>query len=171
MTNLIIRRATEYDAEAIALVHIRSWQKAYEQYIPESILNSLSVLERTQQWYELIKTGVIILVLELNNKIIGFVSICQFRDGLVDSFRGEISAIYLYPNYWRKGFGAKLCATALNELSNLGYKEALLWELADNSHACMFYETLGFHAEGKTKLEEFYDGGALLSEVLYKKHL
>ncbi len=171
MTNLIIRKATEFDAEAIALVHIRSWQKAYENYIPESILDGLSIPQRTQQWYELLKSGVTILVLEINNQIIGFASVCAFRDGFADNSQGEISAIYLHPDYWRKGLGAKLCAAALNELSKLGYKEVLLWVLEDNSQARRFYENLGFELEGKTKLEEFYDDGALLNEVLYKIHI
>lgn len=169
MTNLIIRIATEFDAESIALVHIHSWQKAYEQYIPESILNGLSVPERTQHWYELIKIGATIFVMEMDSQIMGFASIGAFRDGGDDDFQGEISAIYLHPDYWRKGLGAKLCIAALNELSKIGYKEVLLWVLADNSQARMFYENLGFQPEGKTKLEEFYNGGALLSEVLYKK--
>lgn len=171
MNNFIIRKATELDAEAIALVHIQSWQKAYDLYIPESILNNLSVSECTQQWYELIKKGVTIFALEINNQLIGFASICAFRDAGKDDFQGEISAIYLLPDYWRKGFGAKLCEAALNELSKIGYKEALLWVLADNHQARIFYENLGFFPEDKTKLEEFYDGGALLTEVLYKKKI
>jgi hypothetical protein len=72
----MIRTATEFDAEAIALVHIHSWQKAYEEYIPESILKNLSITERTKLWYELLKKGETILVLEINNQINGFVSIC-----------------------------------------------------------------------------------------------
>ena len=107
----------------------------------------------------------------MNNQIIGFASICAFRDGNEDNLFGEISAIYLHPDYWRKGLGARLCLAALTELSNVGYKVVLLWVLADNTQARMFYQNLGFQESGKTKLEEFYDGGALLSEVLYKKQL
>ena len=166
-----IRVATEADAEAMALVHIRSWQKAYEQYIPDSILSTLSVPERTQQWCELIKTGVTVLVLEMNSQVIGFASICAFRDGGEGSLCGEISTMYLHPDYWRKGFGTKLCSAAMAELFNMGYKEVLLWVLADNNQARKFYENIGFQAQAKTKLEEFYDGGSLLSEVLYKKRL
>ncbi|CAM2779822.1 GNAT family N-acetyltransferase [Legionella worsleiensis] len=171
MTDSLIRIAKEFDAEAIALVHIRSWQKAYEQYIPESILSHLSVSERTQQWYSLLHEGVLILVLEKDNHLIGFASVCEFRDGNKGNLSGEISAIYLHPGYWRNGFGTKLCQAALTELSKAGYKEALLWVLEDNTPAQMFYENQGFQATSETKLEEFYDGGALLREVLYKKVL
>ena len=171
MTDPIIRAAKEFDAEAIALVHIRAWQKAYEHYIPESILNGLSLPERTKQWHDLIQEGVTVLVLERNNNIFGFTSICKFRDRIKDNLSGEISAIYLHPDYWRKGFGTKLCLAALKNLSDMGYKKALLWVLADNLQARLFYQNLGFEATEETKLEEFYDGGALLTEVLYRKKL
>lgn len=171
MTNSTIRTASGLDAEAIALVHIRSWQKAYEQYIPESILSSLSVQERAQEWYDLIQQGVTVLVLETDNQIVGFVGICDFRDGNKGTLCGEISAIYLHPDHWRKGYGTKLCLAALEALSPKGYKKVFLWVLADNIPARMFYKNLGFEATGDTKLEEFYDGGALLSEVLYKKDI
>jgi len=166
-----IRLATELDAKSIGLVHIRSWQKAYEHYIPESILNNLSHSERAQQWQSLIVQGTTVLVLETNNHIVGFVSICKFRDESKDNASGEISAIYLDPNYWRKGYGARLCIAALKELSKTGYKEVLLWVMADNTQARLFYEKLGFQSTSKTKLEEFYNGGALLKEILYKKVL
>lgn len=171
MTNSTIRKAKEQDAEAIALVHIRSWQKAYEAYIPESILSNLSVSDRTQQWLALLHKGVTILVVEVSNHIIGFASICDFREGNKSNASGEIKAIYLHPDYWRKGFGTKLCLAALDELSKCGYKEVFLWVLADNMQARMFYKNLGFDPTGETKLEEFYEGGALLSEVLYRKKL
>lgn len=171
MTEALIRCAKEQDADNISIIHIRSWQKAYEQYIPKSVLDSLSHSERSQQWTHLIKEGVKVLVLEMQNQIIGFASVCMFRDDEQTHNLGEISAIYLHPEYWRKGFGSRLCIAALSELSKEGYKEVLLWVMADNTQARSFYERLGFQATGKTKLEEFYDGGALLSEVLYRKAL
>lgn len=171
MTHVSIRFANEFDAERIGMIHIRSWQKAYAPYIPESILHNLSVSDRTQQWSGLIGQGVAVLVLELNEQVIGFASLCKFRNEDHYDAAGEVSAIYLDPNYWRNGYGTKLCLAALDELSHLGYQAAFLWVLCDNTPARMFYEKLGFQATNKTKLEEFYEGGALLSEVLYKKEL
>lgn len=164
-----IRVATLKDAEAIALIHLRSWQKMYKEFIPETILKSLSLQERTQQWHDLLKQEVKILVSEIDNQMVGFASICPFRDVLENGFIGEISAIYLHPDYWRKGLGTQLCLAALSELVNQGYKKVYLWVLADNTQARGFYEALGFEATGTTKLEEFYEDGALLKEILYEK--
>lgn len=171
MINSSIRFANELDAGAIALVHIRSWQKAYEHYIPESILSTLSLSERTQQWQQLISAGVKVLILEANNKIAGFASVCTFRDADNDNKLGEISAIYLDPDYWRAGLGSQLCVAAMEELAKAGYREVLLWVMSDNIQGRLFYEKLGFQVTSKTRLEEFYEGGALLKELLYKKAL
>lgn len=166
-----IRPATVDDAEAIAINHILSWQGMYKDFIPESILQELSIEERTQQWHDLISQNVKVLVVELAGKIVGFASICAFRDDDRDGLNGEISAIYLHPDYWRLGLGTKLCLAALAELSTLGYKTIYLWVLSDNHQAHKFYESLGFQATDKTKMEEFYNGGALLEETLYKRVL
>lgn len=166
-----IRMAALEDAQAIAENHIRSWQEMYKEFIPESILQDLSIEERTQQWSDLIKQNVKVLVIEVNHKIVGFASICAFRDAHGDGGKGEISAIYLHPDYWRLGLGTQLCLAALSELSSSGYKTIYLWVLSDNHQARKFYESLGFHNAGTTKMEEFYEGGALLEEVLYMKKL
>lgn len=167
-----IRLATLDDAEAIAQVHICSWQKMYQEFIPETILDNLSLETRTQEWSALIKQAVNVLVIEMENQLVGFASICAFRDANnTERFMGEISAIYLHPNFWRKGLGAQLCKAALSELTKLGYQEVGLWVLEANAQARSFYEALGFEATGATKLEEFYEGGALLEEMLYKKAL
>jgi ribosomal protein S18 acetylase RimI-like enzyme len=166
-----IRWANELDAEDIARIHVCSWQQAYKDYIPESILNDLSYTERTELWSTLLKQGTSVLVLEADNKTIGFVSMCPFRDEVSDKNSAEISAMYLHPDYWRQGFGAKLCLAALKELANKGYKNTYLWVLSDNIPAQLFYKQLGFVPTSTKKLEEFYEGGALLTEVLYKKVL
>lgn len=166
-----IRPATVDDAEAIAVNHILSWQAMYKDFIPESILQELSVPERTQQWWDLINQHVKVLVVQLAGKIVGFASICAFRDDDREGLNGEISAIYLHPGYWRLGLGTKLCLAALDELSRSGYETIYLWVLSDNLQARKFYESLGFQATDSTKMSEFYNGGALLEETLYKKAL
>ncbi|QMT60994.1 GNAT family N-acetyltransferase [Legionella sp. PC997] len=166
-----IRTATLDDAEAIAQIHICSWQKMYRDFIPEIILQNLSLKERTQQWHDLIEQEVKVLVMEVHNQIVGFASICPFRDFSADDTMGEISAIYLNPEYWRRGLGTQLCLAAISELANQGYKKILLWVFEDNIQARKFYDALGFEATTSTKLAEFYEDGALLKEVLYQKIL
>ncbi|BCA95871.1 hypothetical protein TUM19329_22320 [Legionella antarctica] len=121
-----IRVATLKDAEAIAFIHLRSWQKMYQEFIPETILESLPPQERTQQWKNLLKQEAKILVTEIDHQIVGFASICPYRDAGENGFSGEISAIYLHPDYWRKGLGTILCLAAMSELVKLGYNKVYL---------------------------------------------
>jgi L-amino acid N-acyltransferase YncA len=166
-----VRTANLEDAESIAYIHIRSWQNMYRDFIPESILKNLSLQERTQQWLDLLKHDSIVLAMEINHEIVGFASICPFRNFSADSSKGEISAIYLHPDCWRKGLGTQLCQAAIAELERQGYKKILIWIFEANLQARKFYDAMGFSATSSTKLEEFYEGGALLKEVLYQKIL
>ncbi len=166
-----IRIANVQDAEAISKVHICSWQKMYKEFIPEEVLKNLSLSERTQQWSELIEQNVRVLICEYEQQLIGFASICAFRGNSAQNAFGEISAIYLHPDYWRMGLGTQLCSAAMSELVAMGYKKVGLWVLEENSQARNFYEALGFTLSEATKFEEFYEGGALLKEVLYIKTL
>lgn len=166
-----IRTATAKDAGDIARIHMRSWQKMYRDFIPDTILNNLSLHERTQQWDALIRKEVKVLVMEINHRIQGFASICPFRDPTADNSMGEISAIYIRPEYWRQGLGTQLCLAAISELEKEGYNKIFLWIFEANVQAKKFYEALGFTATHSTKLAEFYEGGALFREVLYQKSL
>ena len=167
----IIRFATLEDVQAIAKIHILSWQAIYKDYIPNDILQSFSLTDRTKQWQSLIEHDVKILIIEIEQKMVGFVSMCKFRDIFPSTLNGEISAIYLHPSYWRLGLGTKLCCAAFSELAKMNYQFVYVWVLSDNRQARQFYEAVGFENTHRTKLEELYENGALLKEVLYKKKI
>lgn len=57
------------------------------------------------------------LVLELDDNLVGFASLCPSRDKDTDQkFYAEISALYLHPDVWFKGLGKELCSAAIAEL-------------------------------------------------------
>lgn len=148
-----IRYAESKDASAIATVHVRSWQKIYRGHIPDEILDNLSIEKRTQSWIDIISKDVMIAILEIQNKIIGFVSICAARDSDKDTKQcGEISSIYLDPDYWQQGFGKVLCSFALSKLKDIGYNEVIVWVVKGNKQARQFYESLGFVLDGKEEI-------------------
>lgn len=169
--NINIRFAKPSDAEQIASCHVASWQKIYRGHIPDTVLDTLSVKNREQQWLELLNNNVKVLVVEQNHLIIGFASICPSRDEDTDPKKyGEISAIYLHPNYWHLGFGKKLCEAALSDLEMMGFSEVIVWALNENDIARKFYITMGFTETDQTKLDS-YDNDVILKEVKYHKKL
>ena len=50
MSGLEVRRATTEDAAGIASVHVHSWLAAYRGLMPDDMLDSLTVEERTESW-------------------------------------------------------------------------------------------------------------------------
>lgn len=165
-----IRYAKHTDAGQIAIIHVSSWKKVYSGIIPDSILDALCVEEREQKWLDLFNKNVKVLVLELENNLVGFASLCPSRDKDTDQkFYGEISALYLQPDVWSKGLGKKLCLAALSELEMMGFSDVIVWVLKENTLARKFYEKIGFEETQHYKEEQLM--GFNLSEVRYQKKL
>src|SRR5476649_2481496 len=79
----MIRKALPADAEAIAQVHISSWQQAYRDLMPVEYLNSLeaTLAQRQSFWIRSIESGESdVWVAELNKQVVGWISVGASRD-------------------------------------------------------------------------------------------
>ncbi len=107
-----VRVATVDDAEAVAVVHVRSWQSAYRGLIPDAYLDTLSFERRSQVWSRILtetdlpRTGTFVLQDGLD--VIGFVHVAPRRDDDLPASTGEVTGIYLTPNAWGRGGGRQL---------------------------------------------------------------
>jgi RimJ/RimL family protein N-acetyltransferase len=171
---MIVRRARPSDAHAMAVVHVASWRAAYLGLVPASVLNELSVLERTASWARILTDGESrgsrAWVALIGGRILGFVSAGPTRDA--DDHRGqvgEVYAIYLEPTAWGHGLGGELLRTAEDDLCERGYRMATIWVLAGNARARRFYEQCGYSADGGRQNEEV--GPAVLPSVRYRRSL
>jgi len=77
---------------------------------------------------------------------------------------GELYALYLHPDHWGTGLGARLHTAALRRLHEHGFASAVLWVLAGNERALAFYRRAGWTEDGGTKLDHG-PGGAELNEI------
>lgn len=128
-----IRRAGAADAEAIARVHVASWEVAYADLIPEPARRQFDVARRAMQWQRLLDGGARVWVAVEDEVVVGFVEV-----------RGpEIPVLYLHPGWWRLGLGRTLLVTALRAIRTAGHERAWLWVLHDNEPARAFYLRLG----------------------------
>ena len=82
---------------------------------------------------------------------------------------GELRAIYLLPEYWRKGSGTALFQAAEAELRRRGYARYFLWVFCENARARRFYEKMGMRPAGRD--QPFTLGGKELWECRYEKEL
>jgi GrpB-like predicted nucleotidyltransferase (UPF0157 family)/ribosomal protein S18 acetylase RimI-like enzyme len=155
-----VRRATGDDAPAIADVHVRSWQAAYRDILPDSVLDGLSVSERERSWSALLDAGddrrLTLVVEDTGGDLLGFCSVATpSGDGGAGEKTAEIGAIYVDPDRWRGGTGSAMLSAALRELGENGWRDVILWVLPENQAALAFYDRFGFTVEsGVEKLEE-----------------
>lgn len=161
-----VRPAAVADAAAIAAVHTRTWQAAYEHVFGAERLAAIDVSRRVAGWERELARGETVLVVEEGGRVVAFVSIGASRElaGV-----GELYAIYALPEAWGTGAGAELMRAAIEAMRAQGYGEAVLWVLEDNPRARRFYEREGWAADGSRKEDEFL--GTRVAEVRYRIRL
>jgi len=149
------------DRMMISKVYEESWKSAYKGIIPQDYLDSIPEghwapnLDQ-QSWKTLVCID--------QNKIVGTSSFGQSRFEQLQGW-GEISSIYLLPDYIGKGYGKILMGTALSELKRQGFETVFLWVLEENRRARDFYERYGFLQTGG--FSDAPIGGKNLREVRY----
>lgn len=164
-----IRRANPEDAQALAEVHVDSWQSAYRDTLSDSIRQGCTIDKWIGKFQQMIaeETQVIALI-EDKEKIPGYTIIGPNRDeDLKTENCGEIWGLYILPDHWRKGHGTRLTKWACRELESRGYKIVTLWVFQTNRAAREFYQAMGFADDGATK--EVRPDAPLA--VRYRKHL
>jgi GNAT superfamily N-acetyltransferase len=176
MPETVIRRAAAGDEEALAHVHVRSWQTAYRGILPDEFLAQMSVEGRVERWRERIASPgkgefsfIAMVAGETSGpRIVGFSGGGPERQGFVrgDGIRydGEVYAIYLLPEWRGKGIGRALIAASAQALIEAGLQSTAIWVLQDNASARRFYEALGGILVGEKPITI---GQTTLPEVAY----
>ena len=166
----MIRKALPSDAQAIAQVHISSWQAAYRDVMPAQFLKGLesTLARREAYWVRSIASGEpIVWVAEVNQQVVGWIAVGASRDeDAIGSNAGEVMAIYVLAEYWQTGVGIALWMAGLQDVLEQGYQRLTLWVLAGNERAIRFYHRAGCIEEAGTA-RHLERGGVPLVEVRY----
>ena len=167
---IAIRAGRTGDEDAIATLHVASWQAAYVHLLPASFLQNLKVAPRRESWRKvLIERSTEVLVAISDGIIVGLIALGATRDADKAGDWGEIQAFYVSPLLWRHGIGRELMSTAISRLQKRGFRHASLWVLTGNERARSFYATADFRADGTIKSIE--RGNVVLEEVRYERLL
>jgi ribosomal protein S18 acetylase RimI-like enzyme len=168
---MTIRNAQPGDARAIATIHVRAWQTAYRGIVPSSYLSDLSIDQREQAWrHRLERGGSTVLLAEEGDHILGWISAGRSRDVDAGPATGELYALYVTPEHWRRGVGRQLWHDSGRRLSDAGFTEATLWVMRDNAPARAFYGSHGF-ADDASIQKTVKLGGVDLLEVRMRSHI
>ncbi|MBI5591725.1 MAG: GNAT family N-acetyltransferase [Deltaproteobacteria bacterium] len=165
-----LRCAKYDDAFAIARVHVNSWRAAYRGLVPDDRLAKLDYFRGAEAFRKSILEGKEdFYVAEEKGDVIGFLAIGACPDPDVDQkITREVLAIYLAPEFWRKGIGGALYREGEGFLRSRGYLRVVLWAFKDNERAQRFYEAVGFLADGATRV---LNVGAPLDTIRYSKDI
>ena len=146
-----IRPACPADAQAIETVRVTTWKQAFRGVVSHVFLDQLRVKPlNVERWRSGIESRLwICFVAEMGGQVVGFVrSLCARDDDLDGETVGEIGALYVHPDYWRRGMGRALMAEGEEALRGAGFAAAVLWTLAENQRTRRFYERLGWRTDG-----------------------
>lgn len=163
-----VRVATSADAYAVARVHVRSWQAAYQGLIDRDYLESLTP-ETWARRYTFGRVGLRVpstLVAVDSGGVYGLATTGLSRDDDLPNF-GELMAIYVDPDYLGMGIGRLLIAAARQRLRVLGVGGAALWVLRENTRAQRFYERDGWQPDGASRTGSY--GGGSVAEARYRR--
>jgi ribosomal protein S18 acetylase RimI-like enzyme len=167
------REAVAADADALGLVHVRSWQAAYRGLVPQSYLDGLDPQRRAdvwRGWLAALEPPRAVLVLEHPaDGVVGFAEIGASRDPGAGRLVGELMSIYVLPIHWGQGGGRLLMDEAVRSLALAEFREASLWVLATNARARRFYDAAGWSPDGGEKVDQSL--GFPLAEVRYRRSL
>ncbi len=168
---MLIRPASVDDAHDLAVVHVRSWQQAYQGLMPQAVLDGLSIAEREAGWARLLAEtprASQTIVAEHDSAIAGWASYGAARDEHAPG-SGELWGIYAHPDAWSTGVGHALLTAVEQALRSDGHETAYLWVLEGNERAARFYERHGWASDGARKVDT--RPGLVLHERRHVKRL
>src|ERR687886_499785 len=114
---LALRPLTDADVDALAAMHVRTWQAGYAGIMPAEVLDGLEPAAFAESRRRRGPAGAQTLVAEDGGTIVGFV---------------EIYAIYVATEGWGTGAGHALMDGAREALAAAGNTEVRLWVLEAN---------------------------------------
>jgi GNAT superfamily N-acetyltransferase len=170
MTSIFLRLARPTDALAVANVHVRSWQVGYHDLLPRDYLAALRPEERAKRYTfgSNDSHAPVTIVAEDEGIICGFATTARARDANTPDY-GELCALYVDPDWWRRGIGALLISAARAQLLSKGFERAYLWLLRDNFRGDHFYRKDGWATDGVTRMDTVW--GLSVEEVRYQRAL
>jgi GNAT superfamily N-acetyltransferase len=149
---MLLRPAQPEDAMAVARVHVRSWQAAYRNILPDDYLDQLRPEDRASKYdfstRDLLQPQTIVAVEQGRSSAIhGFATTMPVTDSNMPGY-GELCALYVDPQHWGQGAGRALLSAARTQMFEQGFGKTILWVLTGNVRAERFYQRDGWAADG-----------------------
>jgi ribosomal protein S18 acetylase RimI-like enzyme len=132
---MTLRRATNRDAEAIAVIWSEGWRDGHEGYVSEELVAARTQESFTSRAAQRVTDAVVAVV---DGAVAGFVMVVG----------DEVEQVYVAREHRGTGVAAALLAEAERIVQASGYQRAWLAVVAGNRRARRFYERSGWLDEG-----------------------
>jgi len=169
MNQVEIRRAVLNDVSAVAEVHIRSHEAAYTGIIPPAKLAQMCAAQPERRKENLSREDHTTHVALWEGKVVGLFNFGPCHNEALSGRCYQLYAIYLHPEYHRRGIGRAMMDYAEKQARLQGKSAMVLWVFEENTPARRFYEACGYRLEGTQREDDF--GGRLIKGLRYIKEL
>jgi GNAT superfamily N-acetyltransferase len=159
VADVSFREATVADCAAVAKVHVQSWRESFAGIVPRNFLDKMSVEKRAKAFEQGFSVDAYkMYVAEVPERgICGFADFGEPREQ-IDAYEGELYAIYLLPEFQRKGIGERLFNQGVDFFAGSGKGSMYLLALEVSPYRA-FYEKMGGRIVGRKRIE--------IEDVLY----
>lgn len=168
---LRIRPGTTDDIEEISRVYAEAWKATYQGVAPEPFVKGMTAGAAAQIFRDSLQPGPAVdfkyffyVAQSPGGRLVGFCDGGKERSHPENGV-GELYAIYILPEFQKKGTGKLLFEEAVESLLRSGMKSMIVWVLAESPYR-KFYEELGGRLEPGTKTLEV--GGHKIQLVSYR---
>ena len=107
----------------------------------------------------------LVVLLDDDDVVVGFASVCASRDRDAATSTGEVPAIYARQRVWGRGWGRALMDAAISRLREAGYADATLWVLEYQPPGPTLLPTRRLVLDGTTRSDVI--GGKDVTELRY----
>lgn len=142
-SNIRYREAGVAECEAVAKVHVRSWQESFAGLVPQSVMDRITVESRINAFEKRFQTDYYrMFVAEVADLgIVGFAD-CGLPREEIDSYQAELYAIFLLPEFQGSGVGRRLFSLCLEAVVKSG-KSSMYLLAFEASPYRPFYDKMG----------------------------
>lgn len=164
----MVRNATPADAGRIAEIHVTAWRHACQGLLPDAVLFVDRTVAKSLAYWERLLAASSDSVLVFDDGVVkGFCHHGPCRDlDAVDDW--EIQAIYVQPEFLRRGIGRALLEPVEAAARTRGCRRVRLWTLEENAQSAPFYARQGYRPDGGVKV---VDQWGRARELRYAKDL
>lgn len=162
-----LKKIYEDEAYMYAVLKMSIWKTCYNDILPKTYINNISVHEKALKYQQEMKNDSFIsyYFIVLSDTPIGVLRLKYFHNSAKENCLC-IKDLYLLPNYQNKGYGAIVFSYIKKQAREKNCIYITAWIIEKNQSAINLGRKAGFKRTSSTQIHK--KSGAILNEYYYK---